>query len=97
MFSGFLLALRSHGGISHRGPLFINVLWITVFLLACVWLRTSIWLNNWYWSAIAICLHTVYGLTLLPSGSAVLINRRNTQEEVPLLQNEIEEKILNFL
>lgn len=82
LFVGFLLSLRSHGQIGHRGPLLIGVLWITLFLLSVVWLRTSILSNNWPWAAGFLFLHCIYAVSLIPNGNAVIIDRGNTDEEV---------------
>lgn len=79
---GFLLSLRSHGGVSVRGPLLIGVLWITLFLLSVVWLRSTIMQNTWPWAVSFIILHSIYGVTLIPDGDAVIINRGHTEEEV---------------
>lgn len=81
---GFLLSLRNHGDTSHRGPLSILVLWLLQALLAGVWLRTSIALNQWLVPAIALCLHIVYGLSLLVSGRATYVNRQSTVDDVSI-------------
>lgn len=78
---GFLLSMRSHGGLSHRGPLMLGVLLTSFNVLACVWLRTSYIYSIWAWAAVRVGLLILYGISLIPSGKAIVINRRNTEED----------------
>lgn len=76
---GFLLVYRRYGGHSHRGPLFLGVTWSVMFLLNIVWVFEG---KPWPWSFVAIVLHTVYGITLIPSGDARMIMRHQIQQDV---------------
>ncbi|XP_031634883.1 multidrug resistance-associated protein 7 [Contarinia nasturtii] len=76
---GFLLVLRNHGNLSHRGPLFILVIWIALALLSGIWLRTAIYSKNWLNAAILVALHFVYLLSLMLKGNSTYIQRRTLQ------------------
>ncbi|XP_055387213.1 ATP-binding cassette sub-family C member 10 [Condylostylus longicornis] len=86
---GYLFILRKHGGISHRGPLIINVFWTAIFVLHIIWLRTSFSYNFWNWSLTVFILDLCYLATFLISGSAVQVRSVLTQheEEQSLLSN----------
>lgn len=59
------------------------VLWISLALLSCVWLRTSIMQNKQPLVAlIAFVLHGVYGFSLLFRGSAIHVYRRSAEQSV---------------
>lgn len=97
-FAGFLLSLRSHGSRSHRGPLCIGVLWITLFLLAGVWLRTSMLkANSWQWAAVFFALYCLYAFSLIPAGKAIIVDRGNTEEEVSNYQNCIPDLLYDLI
>lgn len=81
-FSGFLLVLRNHGNLSHRGPLNILVLWIALALLSCIWLRSAISMKNWTNAAILVGLHAVYFLSLCFKGNSTYIQRRVLETDV---------------
>lgn len=74
--------LRNHGDLSHRGPLFILVIWIALALLSCIWLRTAISANSWTNAAILVVLHAVYLISLLLKGNSTYIQRRALDNEV---------------
>lgn len=80
--AGFLFSLRHHGDKSHRGPLLIIVVWITLALLSFVWLFQNS-SHNKIVDQIAAALHVVYGLTLTLKGSATYVRR--TRDDVSLL------------
>lgn len=67
---GYLLSCRRFGELSHRGPLIIIVLWLAVFVLDAVWLRSSRHFSWWPWSLATLLLDICYGLTLIPKGEA---------------------------
>lgn len=79
---GFLLVLRRHGGLSHRGPLIILVIWIALALLSCIWLHSSIIKSKndpthiWAKDAILVAMHSLYFITLLSRGSSTYVQRR---------------------
>lgn len=70
--------------MSHRGPLFILVVWIALALLAFVWLGTDT--NNsavTYGCDVATtALFAVYGISLIFKGSATYVRRRRTTDDV---------------
>lgn len=74
-FAGFLLSLRTNGTKSHRGPLLIGVVWILLFVLTIIWTRSTLRTDRQYWSIAAICLHSMYAVSLIPSGKAAYVNR----------------------
>lgn len=59
----------------------LNVLWLLAFVLSVAWLDTGLHHRHWQLRIGAVILHCCYGLTLIPAGKSVLINRRHTQEE----------------
>lgn len=78
---GFLFSYRRYGGISHRGPLFVGVVWCIMYLLSAIWVFKG---NSyfWPWSIVAIIMHSIYGITLIPSGQARLISFNQIQQDV---------------
>lgn len=84
-YTGFLLVLRNHGDLNHRGPLPILVIWITLALLSCIWLKTNISLNKWSTAAALVVLHGVYFLSLLLKGSSVYVQRRTLDTDVSFM------------
>ncbi|XP_055853767.1 ATP-binding cassette sub-family C member 10 [Episyrphus balteatus] len=81
---GYLLSSRKFGELSHRGSLSLMVLWSSVFVLDVVWLRSSLSKSFWPWSLATVLMDIMYGLTLIPKGSAVPssqnIDRNNEQQ-----------------
>lgn len=75
-----LLSIRYHGEIDHRGPLIIIVLWLTIFALSLVWLKTSLKYTYWPWALLNVIFNSLYAATLLPNGSATLLRRRNIDD-----------------
>lgn len=73
---------RQHGDLSHRGPLFIIVIWIALALLSCISLRTSISAGKYTNDAILVTLHAFYCLSLIPKGSSTYVQRRAMQSDV---------------
>ncbi|XP_030384434.1 multidrug resistance-associated protein 7 [Scaptodrosophila lebanonensis] len=84
---GYLLSARHFGSLCHRGTLLLNVVWITVLVLDGIWLRTSRHFDWWPWSLITLLCDLLYGLTLLPKGSAVVARSTTGSgtEQDPLL------------
>lgn len=76
--------LRHRGELTHRGPVFIIVVWIAIALLSCIWLRSSISENKWKNAAILVSLHAVYFLTLIFKGSSTYVLRRALEIDVSL-------------
>ncbi|XP_046809062.1 ATP-binding cassette sub-family C member 10 [Lucilia cuprina] len=68
--SGYLLTSRTFGELSHRGPLVMIVMWLAIFVLDAVWLRSSRHFDWWPWSLATLLLDVFYGLTLIPNGKA---------------------------
>lgn len=58
------------------------VLWLTIALLSCVWLRTSASLDKFECAVAALALHAVYAVSLLFNGRATFINRRTIDADV---------------
>lgn len=75
-----MLSLRRFGVISHRGPLVMTVMWLAIFVLDAVWLRSSRHYDWWPWSLFTILLDICYGLTLLPKGNATYAAQRFQQD-----------------
>ncbi|XP_017480560.1 PREDICTED: multidrug resistance-associated protein 7 [Rhagoletis zephyria] len=86
---GYLLSKRRFGGLSHRSSLCMNVAWLAVVVLDMVWLRTSINYDWWPWSLVTVIFDLIYGLTLIPTGNAVLATTRypSAREDESLLAN----------
>lgn len=74
--------LRSHGDLSHRGPLFIVVIWIALALLSCITLRLDISTEKWATSVVLVVLHAIYFLTLILRGSSTYVQRRTLANDV---------------
>lgn len=68
---GYLLTARHYGKLSHRGPLLMNVFWLTVVVLDGVWLRTSRHFEWWPWSLATLLCDLCYAATLVPKGNAI--------------------------
>lgn len=83
--TGFLLVLRNHGDLSHRGPLLILVIWIALALLSGIWLRSAITANDWIDAAILVALHSVYMLSLIFKGNSTYVQRRTFASDVSLI------------
>lgn len=101
-FTGFLLVLRNHGELSHRGPLIIIVNWIALALLCCVWLRTNLatadnYHYNWPDDGILVSLHFLYFLSLIPKGSATYVQRRTRENNVGFFCDHIIFSFSDFL
>lgn len=101
---GFLLVLRCHGGLSHRGPLITLVFWIALALLSCIWLRSSViksqneTSHNYTNDAILVGLHSLYFMTLLFKGSSTYVQRRTIEPTVSfLIFHELQLESLNIL
>ncbi|KAG4079388.1 hypothetical protein HA402_008080 [Bradysia odoriphaga] len=75
---GFLLTHRRYGDLSHRGPLFLGVVWCVMYLLSIIWVFKG---TPWPWSYLVIVLQSVYGLTLIPRGDARRITLNQIQED----------------
>lgn len=75
-FTGFLLVLRNHGDLSHRGPLFILVIWIALAMLSGIWLRSAISADSWQNAAVLVVLHAIYLVSLILKGQSTYIQRR---------------------
>lgn len=58
------------------------VIWLSIALMACVWLRTSPMLDKLESAAIALSLHAIYAFSLLFSGRATFISRRTIDADV---------------
>ncbi|KAL9928388.1 ATP-binding cassette sub-family C member 10 isoform 1-T2 [Glossina fuscipes fuscipes] len=78
--SGYLLSSRRCGVLSHRGSLAILVLWLAIFVLDAVWLRSSRNFDWWPWSLITFLLDVCYLTTLLPKGRAIYVPFRHGNE-----------------
>lgn len=76
---GFLLTHRRYGGLSHRGPLFLGVVWCVLFLLSVVWIFEG---TQWRWSFVVVVMHIIYAVSLIPSGDARLITLNQIQHDV---------------
>lgn len=76
--------LRNHGDLSHRGPLFILVIWIALALLSCIWLRTAFISNSWQNAVILVVLHAVYLISLIFKGNSTYIQRRTLDRDVSI-------------
>lgn len=79
------MASRNRGGLNHRGPLFIVVIWICVALLSAVWERTNLVLGISDSSVLKFVLHVIYGVTLLCNGQATFVTRRSIAEDVRIV------------
>ncbi|KAM7354188.1 ATP-binding cassette sub-family C member 10 [Cochliomyia hominivorax] len=77
--SVYLLTSRDFGVLSHRGPLVMIVMWLAVFVLDVVWLRSSRHYDWWPWSLATLLLDICYGFTLIPCGKAVHTAPRYTR------------------
>lgn len=64
----YLLALIRRGSSNHRGPLAMRVCWITVFMLAVIRTTTATERSVANW--LAVLLHGLYLVTLVPMGEA---------------------------
>ncbi|XP_073826163.1 ATP-binding cassette sub-family C member 10 [Musca autumnalis] len=73
---GYLLSSRNFGNVNHRGPLVMTVMWLAVFVLDAVWLRSSRHFDWWPWSLATLLLDLCYVVTLLPKGNAVYVAQR---------------------
>lgn len=82
LFTGFLLVLRQHGDLSHRGPLFVLVTWISLFLLSGVWLKIRLNRGDWILYVISFALHLFYGLSMIVRGSSVFVQRHSYTRNV---------------
>uniref|UniRef100_A0A1A9WKS6 ABC-type xenobiotic transporter n=1 Tax=Glossina brevipalpis TaxID=37001 RepID=A0A1A9WKS6_9MUSC len=71
--SGHLLSSRRVGELSHRGPLLMLVVWLAIFVLDAIWLRSSLDFDWWPWSVIIFLLDICYLTTLLPKGRAIYV------------------------
>lgn len=78
---GFLFTHRRYGDVSQRGPLFLNVVWCVMYLLAVIWVFKG---NPWPWSFVGIAMHTLYAVSMVPSGSARVMTRSQIQQDVSL-------------
>ncbi|XP_037958889.1 multidrug resistance-associated protein 7-like [Teleopsis dalmanni] len=78
--AGYLLAVRKFGILSHRGPLYMNVLWLSIFVLDAIWLRTSLNYDWWPWSLTTLIFDILYALTLLPKGNATFTPPQFTRD-----------------
>lgn len=79
---GFLLTQRRYGGLNHRGPLALIVVWTAVLVLDFVWLKSSISHQEyWPWSLIRILANCSYLLTFIPKGHARLTRSRVAADE----------------
>lgn len=65
-----LCSLRTHGSRSHRGPLGLCIVWITLAVLAGVSVTSPQWPTTWPIIVAGIVMHTLYGVSLLPGGTA---------------------------
>ena len=81
-FTGFLLVLRNHGDLNHRGPLFILVIWIALAMLSGIWLRSAISAGSWQNAAVLVVLHAIYLLSLILKGQSTYIQRRALDNDV---------------
>lgn len=79
---GFLLTHRRYGVVSHRGPLFLVVVWCVMYLLSAIWIFKG---NPWPWSFVAIIMHSLYACTLIPSGDARIVTHNQIQHDVRCL------------
>ncbi|KAL7741129.1 hypothetical protein ACLKA6_018157 [Drosophila palustris] len=87
---GYLMTARQYGSLSHRGSLLLNVVWLMVFVLDAVWLRTSRHFEWWPWSLATLLCDLCYGATLIPKGSAIVSTANSNQrdrEQDALLSN----------
>lgn len=76
---GFLLTHRRYGDVSHRGPLFIGVVWCVMYLLSITWLFKGV---PFPWSFVATMMHTLYAGSMIPSGDARIIPLNHIQQDV---------------
>lgn len=89
-FSGYLLSARHYGTLSPRGPLLMNIFWLTVVVLDGVWLRTSRHFEWWPWSLATLLCDFCYAATLLPKGNAIYCatpSGNRDREQEALLSN----------
>lgn len=76
---GFLLTHRRYGDVSHRGPLFLGVVWCVMYLLSVIWIFKG---KPWPWSFVAGIMHTLYAVSMIPSGDARIITLNQIQQDV---------------
>lgn len=81
---GFLLVLRQHGDLSHRGPLFVLVTWMALALLSCVWLKIRYERDDWLDYAISFGLYFVYGIAVIGKGSSAFVQRHTYSDDVSI-------------
>ncbi|XP_075152571.1 ATP-binding cassette sub-family C member 10 [Haematobia irritans] len=79
---GYLLTLKRCGGISHRGPLVMMVMWLSILVLDAVWLRSSLKYEWWPYNLATFLLDISYGITLLPKGNAIYVVQRFQEDSM---------------
>lgn len=55
------------------------VMWLAVFVLDAVWLRSSRQFKWWPWSLVTLILDVCYGISLIPRGKAIYTNAHYPQ------------------
>lgn len=75
--AAYLQALRRRGSCNHRAPLAVRVCWITVFMLVAI--RTLTAGERTVPNVVAVLLHAVYLVTLVPMGEAQRVARPEAQ------------------
>ncbi|XP_062548884.1 ATP-binding cassette sub-family C member 10 [Armigeres subalbatus] len=86
---GFLISLIKRGSLSHRGPLAIIVLWMSLLALTGIWVHTNINSDYWLWYAADMMIFLSYGSTLIAPGNShyIRVQRTADQERQALLSN----------
>lgn len=78
--SGLVTSYKRFGGLSHRGPLILLVLWSGSISSSMLWFQTSLERGYWPYSLTQMILNIFYGLTLIPNGKSERIPREVEQD-----------------
>ncbi len=77
----FVVSYRKLGGVNHRGPLVLLILWSCILALSILWLET----NMTTFSKFRAAFNVIYALTLLPMGKAQKVIHESNREREPLI------------
>ncbi|XP_058453342.1 ATP-binding cassette sub-family C member 10 [Malaya genurostris] len=78
---GFLSSWIGRGSLSHRGPLWMIVLWTSLLALSGIWVHTNFRSEYWIWYVSDFSLFVVYGGTLIASGNAHYVREQRTVDQ----------------
>ncbi|XP_058815016.1 ATP-binding cassette sub-family C member 10 [Topomyia yanbarensis] len=78
---GFLSSWMKRGSLSHRGPLWLIVLWTSLLALSGIWVHTNFRSEYWIWYVSDFSLFVAYGCTLIAPGNAHYLRVQRTADE----------------